>query len=83
MIVNWIKVVKHLLDDGQGNLIPHYFVVLVPAAHDLPNCIIMTFSSYESACDYLANIAEKITKCNENYVFHREDYPTPLDDLVK
>lgn len=83
LAINEIKVVKRLVEDGQRNLVTRYFVVLVPAAHDSPNCILMTFGSYESACDYLANITEEITKRNQNYVFYIEDYPMPLDGLVK
>lgn len=47
MTVNGIKVVKHLLDDGQGNQIPHYFVVLVLAVQGFPNCILKASDSYE------------------------------------
>lgn len=83
LAINEIKIVKRLVEDGQKNLVTRYFVVLVPATNNLPNCVLITFGSYEPACDYLAIIAEEITKRNENYVFYTGEYPTPLDDLVK
>lgn len=83
IIANGIGVVRRLVDGGQKNLIARYFVVLVIATHELPDCVLKYFDSYEQACKYLKAITWEITKCSGNYVFYMDDYPRPLDDSVR
>lgn len=76
IVVNGISVVRRLVNGGQENLIARYNVALIVGMHDLPNCILKSFDSYEQACKYLKSITWEIAKCSGNYIFYVEDYTT-------